>query len=54
MRITKIEKITYDTPKQFYDVVNAYPYNNFLTLPKSFVQKIILSFNFNIMDLLPQ
>lgn len=30
MRITKIEKITYDTPKQFYDVVNAYPYNNFL------------------------
>lgn len=30
MRIAKIEKITYDTPKQFYDVVNAYPYNNFL------------------------
>lgn len=30
MKIKKIEKIHYDTPKKFYDVINAAPHNNFL------------------------
>lgn len=30
MRIRKISKITHDEPIQYYDVVNANPYNNFL------------------------
>ena len=30
MKIKSIKKNTLDTPKQYYDVINAYPYNNFL------------------------
>lgn len=30
MKIKSIEKIHLDTPKPFYDVIDAYPYNNFL------------------------
>lgn len=30
MKITKIEKVHYDTPKIFYDIINAAPFNNFL------------------------
>lgn len=30
MKIRKIEKIHYATPKKFYDVINAAPHNNFL------------------------
>ena len=30
MKIKSIKKNLLDTPKQFYDVINAYPYNNFL------------------------
>lgn len=30
MKIKKISKINLETPKQYYDVINANPYNNFL------------------------
>lgn len=30
MKIKSIKKISLDTPKQYYDVINANPYNNFL------------------------
>ena len=30
MKIRKITKVILDTPKQYYDVINADPYNNFL------------------------
>lgn len=35
MRIKSIHKHTLDTSKQYYDVVNAIPYNNFLIKTKS-------------------
>lgn len=30
MRVTKVEKIQYDTPVPVYDVINAIPYHNFI------------------------
>ena len=30
MKIKTIKKVTLDEPKQYYDVINANPYNNFL------------------------
>lgn len=30
MRVKSVKRIIHDTPKQFYDVINAAPYNNFL------------------------
>ena len=30
MKIKSIKKVKLDEPKQYYDVINAYPYNNFL------------------------
>lgn len=30
MRIAKITKVILDTPKQYYDVIEAAPYHNFL------------------------
>lgn len=30
MKIKSIKRVVYDTPKPFYDVINANPYNNFL------------------------
>lgn len=30
MKITKITKIKHEEPKQFYDVIEAAPYHNFL------------------------
>lgn len=30
MKIKRISHVVLDEPKQYYDVVNAFPYNNFL------------------------
>ena len=30
MKIKSIKKIIFTEPKQYYDVINAYPFNNFL------------------------
>ena len=35
MKIVKITKVIHDTPKQFYDVINANPYNNFFIATNS-------------------
>ena len=35
MKIKSIKKIVLESPKQYYDIVNAYPYNNFLIQTKS-------------------
>lgn len=35
MRIKSIKKISLNEPKQYYDVVNAFPYNNFLIKTES-------------------
>lgn len=40
--IKSIKKVVLDTPKQFYDVINAYPYNNFLIYTKD---KFVCSHN---------
>lgn len=35
MKIKSIKKIVLESPKQYYDIINAYPYNNFLIQTKS-------------------
>jgi len=35
MKIKSITHHTLDIPKQYYDVIDAYPYNNFLIKTKS-------------------
>ena len=47
MKIKSIKKITYDSPKQFYDVIEANPYNNFLIKTNS---SYIVSHNCNFTD----
>ena len=42
MKINKITKIFLDSPKPYYDVINANPYNNFLVKCKD---KYIISHN---------
>ena len=47
MQIKSIKKVTLDTPKQFYDVIEANPYNNFLLKTNS---GYIVSHNCNFTD----
>ena len=47
MQIKCIKKVTLDTPKQFYDVIEANPYNNFLLKTNS---GYIVSHNCNFTD----
>ena len=47
MKIKSIKKIIYDSPKQFYDVIEANPYNNFLIKTNS---SYIVSHNCNFTD----
>ena len=47
MKIKSINKVTYETPVPVYDVINAYPYNNFFIKSNS---SYIVSHNSKIMD----
>lgn len=47
MKIKSIKKVHLETPKQYYDVINAYPYNNFLIKTNS---SNIISHNCNFTD----
>jgi hypothetical protein len=47
MKIASIQKVTLDTPKQYYDVIEATPYNNFIIKTNS---GAIVSHNCNLTD----
>ena len=47
MRIKSVKRVHYDEPVPVYDVVNAYPYNNFFVKTKT---SEIVSHNSKIMD----
>ena len=47
MKIRAIKKIVLDAPKQYYDVIEAAPYNNFLVKANT---GYIVSHNCNLTD----
>jgi hypothetical protein len=47
MKITSIKKVILDSPKQYYDVIEANPYNNFLIKTND---SYIVSHNCNFTD----
>lgn len=47
MKITNIKKVILDKPKQYYDVIEAAPYNNFLIKTND---SYIISHNCNFTD----
>ena len=47
MKIRSIKKVTLEHPKQYYDVIEATPYNNFIVKTN---KKYIVSHNCNFTD----
>ena len=47
MKIASIKKVIFDSPKQYYDVIEANPYNNFLIKTND---SYIVSHNCNFTD----
>lgn len=47
MKIRTIKKVVLETPKQYYDVIEATPYNNFLVKTNA---GYIVSHNCNLTD----